>query len=78
MDKKKQTLTIYGIQDRENYKYPFYVHDHNFAIMVNGKVVHLVQQERSSRSKTDAILSANKMKLDGVVLNGEFLSSKFF
>lgn len=46
--------------------------------MENGKVVHLVQQERSSRRKTDAILSANKMKLDGVVLNGEFLSSEFF
>lgn len=31
MDRKKQTLTIYGIQDRENYKYPFYVHDHKFC-----------------------------------------------
>lgn len=53
MDKKKPTLAIYGIQDRENYKYPFYVHDHNLAIMQNGKVLSFLQQERISRRKRD-------------------------
>jgi carbamoyltransferase len=53
MDKNRQTLAIYGIQDRENYKHPFYVHDHNLAIMQNGKVVYFVQQERISRRKRD-------------------------
>ena len=53
MDKNRPTLAIYGIQDRENYKYPFYVHDHNMAIMQNGKVDYFVQQERVSRRKRD-------------------------
>lgn len=45
MDKNKPTLAIYGIQDRKNYLHPFYVHDHNLAIMQNGKVINFVQQE---------------------------------
>ena len=53
MDSKKPTLAIYGIQDRENYKHPFYVHDHNLAIMQNGKVLSFLQQERISRRKRD-------------------------
>lgn len=53
MDKNKPTLAIYGIQDRENNKYPFYVHDHNLAIMQNGSVIQFLQQERISRQKRD-------------------------
>ena len=53
MDKSKPTLAIYGIQDRENYEYPFYVHDHNLALMKNGKVLNFLQQERISRMKRD-------------------------
>lgn len=53
MDKNKPTLAIYGIQDRENYSYPFYVHDHNLTIMQNGKVLQFLQQERISRRKRD-------------------------
>ena len=53
MDKKKPTLAIYGIQDRENYPHPFYVHDHNLAIMQNGEVAQFLQQERISRRKRD-------------------------
>ncbi|HKI90651.1 MAG TPA: hypothetical protein VKA38_16610, partial [Draconibacterium sp.] len=56
MDKNKPTLAIYGIQDRENYIHPFYVHDHNLAIMQNGKVLHFLQQERISRRKRDNTL----------------------
>ena len=39
MDKSKPTLAIYGIQDRENYPHPLYVHDHNLAIMQNGQSI---------------------------------------
>lgn len=53
MDKNKPTLTIYGIQDRFDYEHPFYVHDHNIAVMQNGRVVNFLQQERISRRKRD-------------------------
>jgi carbamoyltransferase len=53
MDKNKATLAIYGIQDRNNYPHPLYVHDHNLAIMKNGKVNAFLQQERISRRKRD-------------------------
>jgi len=53
MDKNKPTLAIYGIQDRFDYEHPFYVHDHNLAIMQNGRVIHFLQQERISRRKRD-------------------------
>ena len=53
MDKSKPTLAIYGIQDRKNYPHPFYVHDHNLALMQNGKVLNFLQQERISRLKRD-------------------------
>ena len=53
MDKTKPTFAIYGIQDRKNYPHPFYVHDHNLAIMQNGNVIEFLQQERISRRKRD-------------------------
>lgn len=53
MNKNKPTLAIYGIQDRYDYEYPFYVHDHNLALMHNGKVEWFLQQERISRRKRD-------------------------
>ncbi len=53
MDKNKPTLAIYGIQDREEYEHPFYVHDHNLAVMQNGAVQWFLQQERISRRKRD-------------------------
>ena len=53
MDKNKPTLAIYGIQDRENFEHPFYVHDHNLALMQNGKVLNFLQQERISHRKRD-------------------------
>jgi carbamoyltransferase len=56
MNKNKPTLAIYGIQDRENYEHPFYVHDHNLAIMQNGKVLNFLQQERISHLKRDNTL----------------------
>jgi carbamoyltransferase len=56
MKKNKPTLAIYGIQDREEYEHPFYVHDHNLAFMQNGKVEQFLQQERISRRKRDNTL----------------------
>lgn len=53
MDKQKPTLAVYGIQDREEYEHPFYVHDHNLAYMQNGRVEWFLQQERISRRKRD-------------------------
>ncbi len=53
MRKNKPTLAIYGIQDRFDYEHPFYVHDHNLAIMHEGRVVNFLQQERISRRKRD-------------------------
>jgi carbamoyltransferase len=74
MDKNKQTLAIYGIQDRENYEYPFYVHDHNFALMENGKVVHFVQQERTSRRKRDNTLH---IQLKNILKQKKLLNADF-
>lgn len=56
MDANKATLALYGIQDRANYEHPFYVHDHNLALMKNGRVVRFLQQERVSRRKRDNTL----------------------
>lgn len=53
MDKNKPTLAIYGIQDRQDYEHPLYVHDHNLALMNEGKVINFLQQERISRRKRD-------------------------
>jgi len=59
MDKNQATLAIYGIQDRFDYEYPFYVHDHNLAIMKNGKVQHFLQLERITRRKRDNTIFKN-------------------
>ncbi len=56
MDKNNPTLAIYGIQDRFDYEHPFYVHDHNLAIMQNGKLMRFLQQERTTRRKRDNTL----------------------
>jgi carbamoyltransferase len=56
MNTRKPTLAIYGIQDRYEYEHPFYVHDHNLAVMQDGRVLHFLQQERISRRKRDNTL----------------------
>ena len=50
------TLAIYAIQDRLNSDTPFYVHDHAFTLMHNGKVIKHVTQERKTRKKHDNTL----------------------
>jgi len=63
MDHTKPTLAVYGIQDRYNYKYPFYVHDHNLALMQNGEVINFLQLERETRIKRDNKLHENIYRL---------------
>lgn len=61
-------MAIYGIQDRFDYEHPFYVHDHNLAVMQNGKVQHFLQQERITRRKRDNTLFRdlkNTLKMQG-------------
>ena len=53
MNPNKPTLAIYGIQDRDNYTHPFYVHDHNLAIMQNGQIRAFLQLERITGRKRD-------------------------
>jgi len=53
MEQSKPTLGIYGIQDRTDTLHPQYVHDHNIALMQNGKIEDFVQLERLTRVKRD-------------------------
>ena len=74
MNPGRPTLAIYGIQDREAYEYPLYVHDHNLAIMQNGKVTSFLQQERISRRKRDNTLHE---KLQPILKERKLLSKDF-
>ena len=56
MEKSKHTLGIYGIQDRNDTRYPQYVHDHNLAFMQNGQVGKYLHLERVTRRKRDNTL----------------------
>lgn len=47
------TIAIYGIQDRHNYEYPGFTHDHSICRMENGRITHYLQLERWSRRKYD-------------------------
>ncbi len=49
----KPTIAIYGIQDRHNYKYPGFTHDHSICRMENGRITHYLQLERWTRRKYD-------------------------
>ena len=49
----QSTLAIYGIKDRNQLKYPAFVHDHNICLMQNGKISQYLQLERYSRRKYD-------------------------
>lgn len=53
MENTKSTLGIYGIQDRIDTNYPQIVHDHNLALINNGKVEDFLQLERITRIKRD-------------------------
>lgn len=53
MENTKPTLGIYGIQDRTDNGYPQIVHDHNLALLQNGKIESCIQLERYTRKKND-------------------------
>lgn len=74
MGNSKPTLAIYGIQDRFDYEHPFYVHDHNLAIMQDGKLIYFLQQERISRRKRDNTLhvSLKEILKDRKLLGKDF------
>ncbi len=74
MDKQKPTLAIYGIQDREQYEHPFYVHDHNLALMQNGNVLNFLQQERISRKKRD---NTFHLQLKDILKEKKFLGQDY-
>ena len=59
MNKLNPTLAIYGIQDRADSDYPFFVHDHNITLMQNGRVIKYLQLERKTRNKHDNKLHKN-------------------
>jgi len=47
------TLAIYGIKDRNQLKFPAFVHDHNLCLMQDGKILQYLQLERYTRRKYD-------------------------
>lgn len=49
----KPTIAIYGIQDRHNFDYPDYTHDHTICRMEGGRITHYLQLERWTRRKYD-------------------------
>lgn len=49
----KPTLAIYGIKDRNEFKYPAYVHDHNICLWKDGKILQYMQLERHTLRKYD-------------------------
>ena len=53
MDSSRPTLGIYGIQDYLDTDYPQMVHDHNLALINEGKVENFLQLERITQIKRD-------------------------
>jgi len=55
----KKTLAIYGIQDRSDYGFSEYIHDHSITLMNDGKVEKFVELERITRQKFDNSMHKN-------------------
>ena len=64
----KATLAIYGIKDRNNLRYPAYVHDHNLCLMQDGEVLQYLQLERYTKRKYDNRLD---LFLEDFIQSGE-------
>ena len=64
----KATLAIYGIKDRNNLRYPAYVHDHNLCLMQDGEVLQYLQLERYAKRKYDNRLD---LFLEDFIQSGE-------
>ncbi len=75
MNVTKPTLAIYAIQDRINTDTPFYVHDHAFTLMENGKVIKHLTLERQTRQKHDNRLHEqlyDLLKVEGLLGKAEY------
>ncbi len=70
----KPSLAIYGIQDRADLSYPWFVHDHAIAIMQDGEVIKHLQLERISRKKRDNNLHK---ELFGLLKKEKLLNTEF-
>lgn len=46
-------ISIYGIEDRNRFKYPGFVHDHNFCVSNGEKITSYCHLERETRVKYD-------------------------
>ena len=53
IDPKKATVGIYGIQDRDVFDHPYFVHDHSIVVMENGRVKDFLELERYTGKKND-------------------------
>lgn len=49
----EKIYSIYGIADRNHFKFPGFVHDHNYCIIENEKVESYLHLERKTRVKYD-------------------------
>ena len=49
----RPTIAIYGIQDRHNFAFPGFTHDHSICRMEGGRITHYLQLERRTRRKYD-------------------------
>lgn len=63
MKHPKATFAVYGIQDRDEYNEPRYVHDHSLCIMQDGRVRDFLQLERLSGTIRDNRLYAKLSEL---------------
>ncbi|HQP05047.1 MAG TPA: carbamoyltransferase C-terminal domain-containing protein [Bacteroidales bacterium] len=59
----KNVFSIYGIMDRNIFKYPGYVHDHNLCVSSAGKIRDYYHLERISRKKYDNTMHRSIEKL---------------
>ena len=62
-------LAVYGIKDRGSYPKPTFVHDHNMALLADGKIEQYLHLERYTRLKHDNRLDDF---IEDLLLNGIF------
>lgn len=58
-----KVISVYGISDRNNFKYPGFVHDHNYSILENDRLRTYCHLERATRVKYDNQFSQHAEQL---------------
>ena len=71
---EKNTLSVYGIQDVADEKYPVLVHDHSMAFFESGRISRFCQLERITRIKHDNKLH---MQIDRLLRDERIAGKKF-